>query len=162
LCRSPVWSSMSRNGKRRCRKQWPSIRRIANGTHRLRPSLRFGYFLKFLCLEPEVLQRSNKSENACETSCRVRSVPRSFSELRDVAVMAWKRSSVRSRSGPPINPLQINSMSRKHSSGRERWVRCMAANLLKAGHEVTVCDLAPDAVRQFNTSETHGHSISAR
>ena len=110
----------------------------------------------------EVLKRSNSRKIPCETSCRVRSVPRSFSELREVAVMAWKRSSVRSRSGPPINPLQINSMSRKHSSGRERWVRCMAANLLKAGHEVTVCDLAPDAVRQFNTSETHGHSISAR
>jgi hypothetical protein len=35
-------------------------------------------------------KRSNKGENACETSCRVRSVLRSFNELRYVAVMNRK------------------------------------------------------------------------
>ncbi|MCU1322245.1 MAG: hypothetical protein JWM43_1894 [Acidobacteriaceae bacterium] len=65
--------------------------------------------------------------------------------LRERVIMAWKRSSVRSRSGPPNNPLQIKCMPEaKHSllpvslchlvsraqkacadcSGRYRFTRC--------------------------------------
>ena len=44
------------------------------------------------------------------SSVTARLVPFRFNELRYVAEMAWKRSSVRSRPGPPINPLQIKHM----------------------------------------------------
>ena len=43
--------------------------------------------------------------------CRERSVPTGFNELRLVAVMAWKRSSVRSRSGPPKHPIRNQQLA---------------------------------------------------
>ena len=73
---------------------------------------------------PEVLQRSNSRKNVCETSCRVRSVPRCFNELRLEVVMAWKRSSVRSRPGPPNHLNNLADSQKKRDKLSIRWFSC--------------------------------------
>ena len=66
-----------------------------------RPATKCGPLFTNKVEDSEVLKRSNKGKNACETSCRVRSVPRSFNELHYVAVMSGKWP----RYGLPTSPF---------------------------------------------------------
>jgi hypothetical protein len=61
--------------------------------------------------DAEVLKRSDMGKILCNAWRTERSIPCSFNALRDVAEMAWKRSSVRSRPGPPIKTYKFTAFS---------------------------------------------------
>jgi hypothetical protein len=108
--RSLNWRQIANSLTEQCgHKTFQIIRVLADcGRHGSSPS---GRKMPLCGSIKKVQKRSNKGIFPCNQWRRVWSVPSGFNELHYIAEMAWKRSSVRSRSGPPINQQLSGSAS---------------------------------------------------